>query len=178
MKRSVLTVMLLVLSFAMVGAARPASAQPTYQFGYQFLHLSSGGEGENFPLGFDVNAGIPLGTRPLKVFGDVSWGRGTDTGVSFSALTFGGGARWMPPTMPRLAVQAVVGIERDSYSVDDCDGDGCSGSESNIFFQPGVQYTIPWKDTWDWLLGGHFRVVLGDPYTGKGVLFTAGLASK
>ena len=172
--------MLLVFAFGLVGAAKPASAQLNYQLGYQFLRLTND-EGANYPLGFDVNAGFPLRSMgPLHVIGDVSWGRHSESegGIDATAteLTFGAGLRYLPPMMPRLGFQAVAGISRDSFSVSEFEE--FDSSESNLFIQPGVQFTVPVNDNWNMVVGGHFRLVTSEGDSGKLLVLTVGLGSR
>lgn len=172
--------MLLVWSFGIVGAAKPASAQVNYQFNYQFLRVTNE-PGTNYPLGFDVNAGFPLKAMgPLHAIGDLSWGRHSQSeaglDVSATEFTLGVGLRWKPIKVTRLGIQALVGIARDGIKVADFDIDE---SESNLFIQPGVQFNaLSINDSWDIVVGGNLRLVLSEGESGKVITFTVGLASK
>src|SRR5262245_1051552 len=98
-KKSVVTVLIFLLSFVLAIAPKRVAAQASVQFGYQFLRYAGqdGADGVNFPLGFAATGNFPL-SGPWSAVGDLTWGRhseelfGDDT--SFSETTVSGGVRW------------------------------------------------------------------------------------
>jgi len=70
-------------------------------FGYQFQHLSNGDDGFNMPVGLNIDAALPVGSR-LSIVGQFDWSRksesetlaGTSVEATLSATTYGGGVRW------------------------------------------------------------------------------------
>lgn len=99
---------LAVVGLVLVASAVPASAQ-NVSFGYQYQHLSSGGDGVNMPAGFNVDVGVPVGSG-VSIVGQFDWSRksesevvlGTSVDATVNVSTFGGGVRWAAHT-PGLA---------------------------------------------------------------------------
>jgi hypothetical protein len=103
-------------------AAGPASAQtatderPAIGIGYQFMHLSAGGDGLGYPLGFNLDGGWPLPmNRLVSVIGEFGWSRHSEDAFSENLLNFDGGIRGNFLTeAARLYGQVTFGLEHTS----------------------------------------------------------------
>jgi hypothetical protein len=134
------TLSVFVLAFALIGRATPAAAADgiSVDAAYQFLWSSSNGSSTSIPAGFAAGVAIPL-SSPWSIVGDFGWSRKSDTGVTSTATSIGGGLRYLPMTMStfRPYAQAVVGVEMDKASVDS-GSISVSVTNTNLMIQPGV----------------------------------------
>ena len=172
---------------ALVGMASPVAAQDAARVdlgvGYQWLHAPE----QAYPFGFNVDASGAL-TSNLRWVAELGWSKDSEGSAAFgvdaslSALAIGGGVRWAPPAKSyKPYAQVLVGVHRDSVSVDTADfGNLVDGSESNLMLQPGVGATFPVGAKWglfgqaDWrriVYDGSgendFRLVAGARFTLK-----------
>src|SRR5690348_4582138 len=71
---------LAVVGVVVAASAVPAAAQ-NVSFGYQYQHLSSGGDdGLNMPGGFNVDVGVPVGSG-VSIIGQFDWSRKSEAEV-------------------------------------------------------------------------------------------------
>ena len=140
-----------------VGAAMPAAAQDV-SLGYQFQRLSGGGESENLPMGFNVDASGPFGSGNLSVVGQFDWSRktasdssaGVNSSGSVTVSLFGGGVRWSSMSNPKATsfVQGLIGVARSKFSLS-CEVAGvnfCAGfdeSTTDMAIQIGGGVAVP-----------------------------------
>jgi hypothetical protein len=137
--------------------AAPASAQ-SLSLGYQFQRFWGDGDGLNVPLGFNVDAGAPLG-RGIEAVGQLDWSRknesttivGTSIDATANFTTFGGGIRWHRATRAPAApfVDAMIGATRltAGCKVGGVDCEELAGenidAETDPMFQVGGGVTFP-----------------------------------
>jgi hypothetical protein len=144
------TPILAILGVALAASALPASAQ-NVSFGYQYQHLSVGGDSLNMPGGFNVDVGVPV-ARGVSIVGQYDWSRksasetivGTSVDASLTVSTFGGGVRWTG-RMPSLApfIDVLFGGTHFSGGGNVAGVSVVSGSDTSAMFQVGGGVAIP-----------------------------------
>jgi hypothetical protein len=175
-----------VASLAMV-VARPASAQDV-TVGYQYQHLSGGGDGINYPAGFGVDASFPVAGN-LSVVGQFDWSRksesasylGTSVEASSKISTFGGGIRWNGTgASAKPFVQGLIGAMKASadctvagISCSDLVG-GVDTSSTNMMIELGGGVTFPLSGKVGGVAQVDYRRVFGDGSDVNSVRFLVG----
>ena len=149
------------VALAMTVKAAPAAAGPVdVSAAYQYLHVSSGGDGESLPAGFALGIRVPT-MNGFGVIGDFGWNTKTDSGVKAQPMTFGAGIRYIPMADRMSAVhpylQAVAGAERLKVSLG-----SVSSSETKFMIQPGVGASFP-MGMWSSFIEANYRHVSSDP---------------
>jgi hypothetical protein len=139
-----------VVGVGLLASALPVSAQ-NVSFGYQYQHLSSGGDGINMPGGFNVDVGVPIGSG-VAIVGQFDWSRksesevvlGTSVDAAFNVSTYGGGVRWTGHT-PSLSpfVDVLFGATHFSGGGNVAGIQVASGSENDAMLQLGGGVAVP-----------------------------------
>jgi hypothetical protein len=142
---------LLTLVFVTALPSAPASAQEV-SVGYQFQHLSGGGDGLNAPMGIAADLAIPL-LSDLDAVGQVDWSRksesetifGTSVKASINIAAFGGGIRWSTRASQRLTpfVQALFGAMHVSGSASVAGRKVADDSGTKALLQVGGGVAVP-----------------------------------
>jgi hypothetical protein len=137
-----------LLAAGVLGMARPASAEDIADVygAYQYLHVSSGGDGESLPAGFAAGVTFPIVNtlRALRVVVDFGLNHKKEADdVKVTPLSFGAGLRFTPVadrnSKAHPYLQAILGAERTSVDVP---GIG-SSSTSDFMIQPGAGASFP-----------------------------------
>lgn len=142
------TAVALLMAFA--GTARAQTTTlPIYEVGLGYQLLRAGeicDDGvitetcvpdRTFPLGFNADVVRNFGSIGLGVVGELGFARDSEDDVKFGMLNFGGGIRWTGRANPTFSPygQFLIGLVRNSVSVDDTDFDA---SSTDFMVQPGV----------------------------------------
>jgi hypothetical protein len=170
------------LSVAALISAVPASAQ-NVSFGYQFQHLSNGGDGFNMPLGLNVDAAVPVGSR-LSIVGQVDWSRksesetfvGTSVEATLSATTYGGGVRWTgraPSVAPYIDV--LFGATHFSGNGNVAGVEVLSDSSTDAMFQVGGGVAVPLDGATSVIGQFDYRRIFTDDEGTNSIRFVAGI---
>jgi len=144
MKKLVVS-LVLGLTFA-VAFATSASAQDV-TLAYQFQRLSEDESHVNMPLGFNVDASVPIGGGSVSLVGQFDWSRKKETeGTEEATLAItgaGGGVRWVGMGSPSISpfVQGMVGVIH--HKSEDSDG---TETGNNFAFNIDGGVAIPLND--------------------------------
>ena len=132
-RRALLPVALTLIA----AAAEPAAAQRLdIGAAYQYLSLSASGETETFPIGFNLDASVPL-TSAFSAVGEVGWARRSESYEDLftekrTRLNFGGGLRWILGTSIQPWAQGILGAQRASTTIE-FEGDDIADDSATDF---------------------------------------------
>ena len=176
------------IAVVLIASAVPASAQ-NVSFGYQFQHLSVGGgqqvdiPGFDMPVGFNVDAGLPVGSG-VSIVGQYDYSRKSESEVVFgtsvhgtiNVSTFGGGLRWSAP-LPNLApfVDVLFGGTHFSANGNVAGVEIASGSETDPMLQIGGGVAVPLSGILSVLGQFDYRRVFTDEEGTNSIRFVAGI---
>jgi opacity protein-like surface antigen len=173
-----------VISVAFLGLAAPravtAQTLPGEQhyaadlsLEYNYAKVTNSG-GPGMPIGAAAALGYNV-SDSLAIAGDVRWNRKTDSGITFTLMSFQGG--------PRLVfrgegatpyVQALAGVTRTSAGVTES-GLSLSASETKFSVMPGAGVDIKLTEQLSFRLGADFRLIFTEGEKERDILAHAGI---